>query len=379
VTLVDIGVLALVALLALGGFRRGLVTGALSLVGLIGGAILGARLAPSLIGESASRWAALVSLVGAMLCAALGQMIGVHAGRSIRLVLGVGPLRALDNLGGLLLGAITGVAAAWAIGATLLYLPGDAGLRHYAQDSAILSALHEELPPARLIDTLARIDPFSALGGPAANVDPPDRALLSDPDVAQAGRSVVRITGFACGLGIEGSGWIVAPALVVTNAHVVAGMESPFVDRADGRGASGTVVAFDRKADIAIVRVPGLAGVPLRVVDAERGTAGVLLGYPENGPFRAAPVRVGRTVDLIGRDVYGHFPISRPVTLVRGSIRSGNSGGPIVDAEGRVLATVFGGRDDSDPPGGYGVPTDRTLAALRSAGQPVETTCLGRG
>jgi S1-C subfamily serine protease len=217
------------------------------------------------------------------------------------------------------------------------------------------------------------------LGGPAANVDPPDPSIVSDPDVALAGRSVVRITGFACGLGIEGSGWIIGPELVVTNAHVVAGMENPFVDHADGHGVSGTVVGFDSKSDVAIVRAPGLAGVPLRVVDAERGTPAALLGYPANGPFRAEPVRVGRTVELIGRDVYGNFPISRPVTLIRGSIRSGNSGGPIVDGQGRVLTTVFGGRDGTDPPGGYGVPTDRTLAALRSAGQPVETDCLGRG
>ncbi len=377
-TLVDIGVLALIALLAVGGFRRGLVTGALSLVGLIGGAILGARVAPSLVGESATRWAALVSLVGALLFAGLGQMAGVFLGKSVRLALGVGPLRALDNLGGLVLGAITGIAAAWAIGAALLYLPGDTGLRRHAQDSTILSTLNSELPPARLIDTLARIDSFSALGGPAANVDPPDPAIVDDPDVALAGLSVVRITGYACGIGIEGSGWIVAPGFVVTNAHVVAGMESPRVDRADGLGVDGRLVSFDPRADIAILHAPALRGSPLRAVEAEPGTAGALLGYPGNGPFRATPVRVGRTLELIGRDVYGNFPISRPVTLIRGEIRSGNSGGPIVDGDGSVLSTVFGGREESDPDGGYGVPTEKTLDALAAAGDPVETACLGR-
>ncbi|MDH4178690.1 MAG: MarP family serine protease [Thermoleophilia bacterium] len=377
-TLLDVGVLALIALLALGGFRRGLVTGVLSLTGLIGGALLGARVAPSIVGESSTRWAALVSLVGALLVAGLGQAAGVFAGRSLRLALGIGPLRALDNVGGLVLGAITGLAAAWAIGATLLYLPGDTGLRRQAQDSAILSTLHGELPPARLIDTLARIDPFAALAGPAANVDPPDPAIVHDPDVMLAARSVVRITGFACGLGIEGSGWIVAPGFVVTNAHVVAGMEQPRVDRADGRGVEAQVVSFDQRADVAILRVPSLAGAPLRVTTPDAGTAGALLGYPGNGPFRATPVRVGRTLELIGRDVYGSFPVSRPVTLIRGEIRSGNSGGPVVDADGRVLTTVFGGREQSDPAGGYGVPTQKTLDALAAAADPIESDCLRR-
>ncbi len=378
-TLVDVGILALIALLALGGFRRGLVTGVLSLTGLVGGAILGARLAPTLVGESVTRWAALVSLIGALFFAGLGQMAGVFAGRSVRVALGVGPLRAIDNLGGLLLGAVTGLAAAWAIGAALLYLPADTGLRHQAQDSTILSTLHAELPPARLIDTLARIDPFAALGGPAANVDPPDPSIVDDSDVVRAGRSVVRITGYACGLGIEGSGWIAAPGLVVTAAHVVAGIDRPVVDRSDGRAVVGQVVSFDEAADVAIVRAPGLRGAPLEAIDADPGTAGALLGFPGNGPFRATPVRVGRTVELIGRDVYGSFPIRRPVTLIRGAIRSGNSGGPIVDADGRVLTTVFGGRDDSDPEGGYGVSTGKLLDALASTGRPLETACLGRG
>lgn len=377
-SLVDVGVLALIALLALGGFRRGLVTGVLSLAGLVGGAILGARLAPTLVGESVTRWAALVSLVGAVVFAGLGQLAGVVAGRSVRVALGRGPLRVIDNAGGLLLGAVTGLAAAWAIGAALLYLPADTGLRREAQGSAILSALHAELPPARLIDTLARIDPFAALRGPAADVDPPDPAIVRDPDVVRAGRSVVRITGYACGLGIEGSGWIAAPQLVVTNAHVVAGMDRPFVDRPGDRSIEARVVAFDERADVAVLRAPGLAGRPLETADPEPGTAAALLGFPGNGPFRATPVRVGRTLALIGRDVYGAFPIRRPVTLIRGQIRSGNSGGPAVDADGRVVTTVFGGRDASDPEGGYGVATQQVLEALAATGDALETDCLGR-
>ena len=124
--------------------------------------------------------------------------------------------------------------------------PRQTELRHYAQDSAILSRLNEELPPHRLIDTLAQIDPFSALAGPAAGVEAPDPAVLDSPGVSSSALSVVRVVGNACGLGIEGSGWIAGNGLVVTNAHVVAGIDTPHVDRNDGALLDAQVVSFDK-------------------------------------------------------------------------------------------------------------------------------------
>ena len=194
--------------------------------------------------------------------------------------------------------------------------------------------------------------------------------------MALASRSVVRILGLACGLGLEGSGWIAAPGVVVTNAHVVAGIDEPRVDRSDGDFHTASVVAFDPKNDIAVLRVPGLVGEPLQTVEPQPGTAGALLGYPENGPLTATAVRIGRTLGLFAKDAYGRYPVSRRVTLVRGSIRSGNSGGPVVDARGRVLTMAFAERSEGG--GGYGVPNEAVARMLDRPRQALSTDCVRR-
>jgi hypothetical protein len=242
VAILDFVVLAVVAVTAIGGFRRGLVVGMLSLGGLVAGAIVGAKLAPGLVGGDEARFVPLVALVGGAMGAALGQFVGVLLGRAARGALVIGPVRPLDSAGGGVLGAATGLALCWALGAVLLYLPGQTELRHYAQESVILSRLNDEFPPQRLIDVLERIDPLAAIAGPEATVDPPDPGLKRAPAVEVASRSVVRILGLACGLGLEGSGWIAAPEIVVTNAHVVAGISEPRVDRSDGDYRVATVV-----------------------------------------------------------------------------------------------------------------------------------------
>jgi S1-C subfamily serine protease len=354
------------------------VVGVFSLAGLAIGFYLGARVGPSLVGGDLARWLPLVALGGAMLCAAIGQAIASMVGRHLRSALLVlGPLRIFDNVGGGVLGALTGLALCWAVGAVLLYLPRQTELRHYAQDSAILSRLNQELPPHRLIDTLAQIDPFAVLAGPAAGVDPPDPAVLDSAGVSRAALSVVRVIGNACGLGIEGSGWVAGDGLVVTNAHVVAGIETPHVDRNDGDLLDARVVSFDKTNDIAILRVPGLKARALQLADAPHGTPAGLLGYPGNGPYAETAVRVGRVVQIVGRDAYGNFPISRRVMTIRGVIRSGNSGGPVVDAGGRVITTVFAQRVGTD--GGYGVPNAAVRAAIANAGdRSLETSCTDR-
>ncbi len=377
-TTADLIAIGVILLLAARGFRRGFVIGVLSLAGLIGGAVIGARLAPALLGDAASRYQPLVALGGAMVLATVGQACGVLAGRWLRGALSLAPLRALDNAGGLVLGGVTGLALCWAVGAVLLYVPGQTELRRHAQDSAILSTLNRELPPERVMGALSRIDSLAAIAGPAANVAAPDPAIAGDPDVKIARESVVRIRGYACGLGIEGSGWAAASGLVVTNAHVVAGVERPVVDQRKGPTFTGRVVAFDPKNDVAVVSVPGLRVLALELAAPETGSAAAMLGFPQNGPYTTTPVRVGRTLSLVGRDAYGRFPTVRKVTAIRGRVREGNSGGPIVDEQGRVLTTVFGGRDGAGKPGGYGVPTDAVRTALEraAAGRPQATECV---
>jgi S1-C subfamily serine protease len=152
-------------------------------------------------------------------------------------------------------------------------------------------------------------------------------------------------------------------------------MDSPRVDRPDGRRLSARVVSFDRTNDVAVLRVSEQLGRPLTLADAVDGTAGAMLGYPGNGPYTETPVRVGKTVGIISRDAYGAFPTSRLVTSVRGELRSGNSGGPIVNASGEVIATVFARRIGKS--GGYGVPTPFVRAALSKVGtKTLATPCV---
>jgi S1-C subfamily serine protease len=366
VSAVDWLVLVLIGISAFIGFTRGLVRGALSLAGLALGAYLGARLAPQLLSES-SPYAPLVALTGAILGASVLQALAGLAAGSIRSSMRVVPgLRSVDSAAGLLLGAAAGVFFAWTVGAVLLYLPGQSNLRQAVQRSTILSRINDRFPPEHLLETLGKVDPLGVVFGPSAVVPQPDSALARNPHVVAASRSVVRVTGFACGLGVEGSGWIVRPGVVVTNAHVVAGVERPSVDRRDDASLPATVVLFDRNNDIAVLRVPGLEGEPLQLADPQRGVAVALVGFPENGPLRRVPGRLGATIGAFSRDAYGHGPIARQVTTIRGAVRPGNSGGPGIDARGRVRTVVFARRSGDD--GGYGIPPEQVRSDLAHAG-----------
>lgn len=375
-TLLDAGLAFVLAVFTLSGFRRGLIVGVLSLAGLIAGAYVGAKIVPGLVGAEHTRFLPLLTFGGAITAAGLGQAVAGLAARSLRSTLAIGPLRAADNLGGAVLGGITGLVLCWVVGAVLLYLPGQTELRRHAQRSLILSSLNHYFSPRELMDALGRVDPFAALAGPEAGVPAPDARILRDPDVVAARRSVVRIRGDACGLGVEGSGWIAASGLVVTNAHVVAGVNRPLVDRRDGRTVRARVVAFDPENDVAVISVPRLRGPVLPFATPEEGAPVALLGFPKNGPYTAVPARIGRTLFSIGRDAYGRFPVRRELTTMRGEIRPGNSGGPAVDASGRVLTTVFAQRAGTE--GGYGVPTKFVQRALAGAGTPLDTECVAR-
>jgi S1-C subfamily serine protease len=365
--------LAFVAIAAFLGLRKGLVGSALSLAGIAVGAVLGARLAPHLLsGGDASPYTPVVGLAGAVVGALVLETIGTLAGHVVRRSLWVvPPLRALDSLGGLVVGAVAGLAVVWVIGAVALHLPGQTELRRGAQQSLFLQRLNAIVPPDRVMDAIQRVDPFPAIVGPAAPVEPPDPALPAQPGVRAAAPSVVRVLGVACGLSVSGSGWIVAPNLVVTAAHVVAGQSETTVETAQAR-LRATAVAFDSRNDVAVLRVSGSLGAPpLRLGDGEPGSAVAILGYPESGPFTATPGRIGRTTTVISEDAYGDGPVARTITALRGRVRPGNSGGPAVNARGEVETTVFAARIGAD--GGFGVPTRLVREALEDADAPVST------
>ncbi len=367
-TTIDWIALGVIVLAALNGLRRGLVAGAFSLAGIVVGAVVGARLAPQFLSGEESAYTPLVALAGAVILAALLQSAGGLVGSTIRgTLLAVPPLRLLDTIGGVALGAATGVALVWVAGAVALHLPGQTEVRQEVQRSRILQEINERVPPARLLDAIARVDPFTQIVGPQAQVAPPDPRLLRDPGVQRARESVLRVTGTACGLGVVGSGWIARPQLVVTNAHVVAGMKDAHVDRGEGRSLDASVVFFDPRNDVAVLRVPGLDGQPLPLAEPGEGRAVAILGYPENRPFTATPGRIGQTATVLTDDAYGRGPIRRRVTTLRGAVRRGNSGGPAVDSSGRVHTTVFAARVGSES--GYGVPAESVRSALAGAKQ----------
>ncbi len=359
---VDWIALAIAGVAALSGLKRGLIATALSLGGLAAGAIVGARLAPHVLNNgSSSPYTPIAALVGAVLGASLLQSIASMAGSAARKsLLVIPPLRALDTVGGLLAGAALGFAVVWVAGAVLLEVPGQTYLRQQVQASKILQHLNTLVPPRTVLRAFARVDPFPAIAGPAPPTTPPDTGVLTSSAVKRVRGSVLRVTDVACGLGVEGTGWVVRPHLVVTAAHVVAGGKGILVA---GHRAQALVV--DRKDDVAILRAPGLHAPPLKMIDPVAGSSIAILGYPENGPFDARAGRIGSTADVIDNGTL------REVTAVSGLVRHGNSGGPAVDSTGAVQATIFAARVGSS--GGYGIPASRVLHALATARKPVST------
>ena len=378
---VDWILLAVVAVAALNGLRLGLVAAALSLAGIAGGAIIGARIAPQFLhGGAASPYTPVAALAGAVLLGGVVQSVAGMVGGMIRKALFVvPPLKMLDSLGGLLLGAAAGLGFVWVLGIVALQLPGQTTLRRNAQDSTILRRLNELVPPRTVLNALARIDPFPSIAGPPPPSGKPDPQVLALPGVRRAFPSVVRVVGTACGVGVEGSGWVARPGLVVTAAHVVAGVRHPTVQRRGvGPYLAATTVSYDRGNDVAVLRVPGLQAPALRLAAPQPGRAVAILGFPENGAFDAQPGRLGETVAVFaGRKTLGGGSVPRRVTAIAGLVRHGNSGGPAVDAAGRVATTVFAARVGSKS--GYGVPPAFVQAALRRAGAAAVSTgrCFG--
>ncbi|MFL5931497.1 MAG: MarP family serine protease [Gaiellaceae bacterium] len=354
------------------GARRGFLATALAAVGLVVGALLGARLAPHLLSEgSTSPYTPLVALLCAGALAVLFEAVGATAGGRLRGTLQLRRLRGADSVAGFVLGAAMGLVLVWVVGAVALQLPGQTRLRQEAQRSEVLQQLNEIAPPSRALRALARVDPFPSIVGPLAPVEPPSRQVLRTPGVRTAAPSVVRVLGTACGLAVSGSGWVAAPGLVVTNAHVVAGQDDTTVEAPGSGRLDAEAVAFDATNDVVVLRVRRLTAPPLRLVEPDPGDSVAVLGYPENGPFRATAGRVGPTVTVLTEDALGRRTVARRITSFRGRVRKGNSGGPAVNARGEVETTVFASRRGSD--GGFGVPTDLVRKALSGALEPVST------
>lgn len=367
---VDLIILGFTLILAVVGFRQGFVSGALALAGFVGGAYLGTRAVPLLLPDgSSSPYAPMFGLMGAFLGGVILAISFEGVGNALRRRFRAVPgLQSVDGLLGAALASALALAVAWIVGAVALQTPATRDLRRDIQRSEILSRLNAALPPSgALLNSLARIDPFPSLAGPTADVRAPRAAITRDPDVEAAAASVVRVLGTACGLGLEGSGWVAGEGLVVTNAHVIAGQEDTTVQvRGNGPKFSATPVFFDEKNDVAVLRVDNLQGaasLPL-ADDPEPGTNAAVLGFPRNGPYDVRAARLAPTRSVLTQDAYGQGPVRRSITPFRALVRPGNSGGPVVDGAGRVVATVFATTRATGVRTGYGVPNRIVARAL---------------
>ncbi|RJQ74104.1 serine protease [Pseudonocardiaceae bacterium YIM PH 21723] len=387
---VDLFVILLAVLAAISGARQGMFTALASFAGVLGGAALGVLLAPLLIrnfGNVLTKVAFGIAVV--VLLVALGETFGVWIGRSIRERIDHTRFTGIDNALGAVVQGLAVFVVAWLVAAPLTSVTGLPGLVGYIKGSTVLGQVDRAMPAfAKQLPTDLRqlldgsgfpdaIGPFAK--APIADVGPPDPNLENLAVVKRLQSSVLKIRGRAssCSRALEGTGFVVAPHKVMTNAHVVAGTNETSVEV--GRAQlDARVVWFDPQTDIAILDVPDLRQ---NVLDfnqqlAQAGQDAIVLGYPLDGPYRASNGRVRERVTLQGPDIYNASTIKRDVYTVRGNVRSGNSGGPLIDTNGKVIGVVFGAAVD-DPDTGF-VLTAREVAdeveRASTLTQPVSTS-----
>ena len=382
VSIVDWVLLGVLVVFAWAGWRRGFIAGLLSFVGFIGGGLLAAFLLPDLIVERTDsgfiRVAALA--ISIIVCAVLGQMLTSLIGRRLRGVLTWRPVRFIDSLAGAALNVLGVAIVGWIVVSAVAYLP-ESTVTTSIRQSPVLIGLDKLVPDiARNAFTGLR-DSVSATAMPRVfsglaeltgpDVENPDPKTSLSPAVQAARSAIVRVTGDAakCRSELSGSGFVIAPGYVITNAHVVAGVDKPRVQvGAQGEYLAAKVVAFNPKLDVAVLLVSKLRVEPLVFAKspAASGDPAVAAGFPGGGEFAATPARVRAVVMARGDDIYGRAGVERELYAFRGLVRPGSSGGPLLNPAGEVLGLVFGaGVGDSKT--GYAI-TAQQLAAQITAG-----------
>jgi S1-C subfamily serine protease len=376
---VDVLVLMLALLAGVSGARQGMVTAAASFVGVLTGAVIGVRIAPSLIANYQSpevRVALGVSIVIVLI--ALGETLGVLLGRAVQRRIDAEVLRRVDSFLGAVVQGFAALVVAWLVALPLTKSSVYTGLTGAVRDSSVLRVVDTMMPTVlrelpseltKLLDVSGFPDvlaPFSPT--PITDVGPADPELLNSSVVRAARASVLKVRGRArsCSRALEGSGFVIAPQRVITNAHVVAGTDRVQVETTDGT-LEAEVVSYDPEIDVAILKVPELRAPVLQLASkpATSGMSGLVLGYPLDGPYTASAARVRDRIHLRGPDIYNAATVVRNVYTVRAVVRSGNSGGPLLDDSGHVLGLVFGAAVDNDETGF--VLTDEEIASTVAA------------
>lgn len=374
-----VGVAVFAALV--GGWRLGFVVRVSSWIGLGIGLFVAVRLLPRvlrLLDRASAERALLVALAVVFLGAAIGQLVGVSAGARLRPA-PRSAIGALDHVAGSAAGVLGTMAVIWLLLPAFASAPGSIAAE--VRSSVTARWIDETLPPAP--DSMQALRAavgeenfpavFDALVPAPALGPPPEASGLSEATAAAVRRSVVKVEGPACGRIQDGTGFVAAPGTVVTNAHVVAGQRSTEVERDDGRRRRATVVAFDPRRDVAVLRVDDLDRPPLVLRDSAAGQSGGVFGHPGGGPLRIAPFRTVRVIDATGRDIYGASTVTREVLELNASLRPGDSGSGLVDPAGQVVGLAFAIAPDN-PNVAYALSTAEVREVLATvSGAPVGT------
>lgn len=389
--LLDFALVALAVVVGVRGYRRGLLVGAASLAGFIGGAFIGTRIAGPIAGLAANGSAqSLVALLTVLVVATVLQELLAYAATIGRDALRLSALRVFDSVFGTVLSVIAMLFVAWLLGLAAINSPFT-GLARQVRHSRILTAVDDLVPNSvylafssflRVVETRDLPPVFAGLNAPSA---PPVAAPVNGAVPARVIRadapSIVKIVAAdpECEQQTEGSGFVYAPGHVLTNAHVVAGAHSIRIV-SDGTGASiglgARVVLFDPNTDVAVLDVPGLARTSLAFHSpVASGAPAEVIGYPENGPFTPAAARVAARQLITGPNIYSDATVTRQVYVLRATVRPGNSGGPLLAPGGRVDGVVFAA-STTDPATGYALTAHQVIADARagaSATRPVAT------
>ena len=376
---VDLVLIALALLFALSGFRQGLLVSATSIVGFLGGAVLGAQLAGPVAdridGSSVTRvFAALVVVLAGAL---LGQIVAGAAGRALRSRVTWEPAKVVDSVAGAVVSSAAVLLVAWMVASPLASSPFP-GVSSQVRQSALVQAVDRAVPESvrsvynNLRDAIDRrglpdvLDPLTPTQ--VRDVPAPDPALLNRPVVADVKDSVVKVSGIApsCSRQIDGSGFVYAPERVMTNAHVLAGVSDPVV-HAGGEEYDATPVFVDQEVDIAVLAVPGLPeqALPFAQEPAGTGADAIIMGFPGGGPFYVGAARVRDRGEISGPDFRNTHTVLRDVYALNGIVRAGNSGGPLFATDGSVLGVVFASAID-DPNTGYALTALQVSDAARA-------------
>lgn len=380
----DAGLVVLLVIGTLVGYRRGLILQVASYGGLLLGLLLGAAAAPlaaGLANDGAPSVAA--ATVTLLLCAAIGNGLGWIVGSIARARARSTVLGGADRAGGAAISVVALALTVWFVALNVVGGPWPVVSRE-VRGSTIVRVLDDALPePPSLVAQVRRfLDrygfPDVFVGIPPVPADPV--RMPTEDDVRAAYRtgapSTFRVVGPACDRVQEGSGFVVAPSYLLTNAHVVAGVRRPVVQRAGEPDRPAVVVRFDPKLDLALLRVADLPA-PLRLAgtQAARGDAGVVIGYPDGGPLAASVAAVGRWIEAMGRDIYGRGEVERAVYELQTEVHPGNSGGPFVLSDGRVAGVLFAA-SRTDEGVAYAIASSEVLPWLETAlgrTEPVST------